>query len=167
MQRLSQREINQIMKDAPDHDRFKKARDLLVGDWIPSFNDIMDSEQIRRIEYVAGSVFYQSERWSRQAKMGDWVQIDSAPKPAALATLKVLYRHPYNGGLYGLPYGMRPGQTPTDLLRANNTKGWIWLGSQGWWGSLSKRDQKHISRWLESLADVPQSPGEWCQVELA
>lgn len=84
-----------------------------------------------------------------------------------LREVQVLWRQPDTMALWGIPYGMRPGQSPYDLHRAGNTRGWIWLGSPGWWGSLSRKDQEEIQSWLATLEDIPQGPAEWVDVEVS
>ena len=81
-----------------------------------------------------------------------------------LATIRVLYRAPDTLSLWGIPYGMRPGQQPRDLQRVGNTNGWIWLGCPGWWYSIPKADQDAITQWL-AARDVPAWPCEWCTVD--
>lgn len=43
--------------------------------------------------------------------------MSAVPLEQLLATIRVLWRHPYNGSLYGIPYEMRPNQSPTDIWR--------------------------------------------------
>jgi hypothetical protein len=81
-----------------------------------------------------------------------------------LATIKVLFRCPDTLALWGVPYNMRRdvGQSPGHLWRAGQTKDWIWLGSPGWWGSLSPASQTAIKEWLAARADdIPENPYEW------
>ena len=47
----------------------------------------------------------------------------------------------FNGAFIGIPYEMRPGQQPRDILGRDN---WVWLGSPGWYGSMSA-DQRAIA----------------------
>jgi hypothetical protein len=63
---------------------------------------------------------------------------------------KVLFLHPYNGATYGIPYRMRPGQSPRDLLEAGNTKGWRVLSDN------------ELSQYPKDM--IPQWPGEWADV---
>lgn len=99
--------------------------------------------------------------------------------PATLASIRVLYRQPDTMGLWGIPYDMREGQSPRDLLprhlsgdltlrkpwhREDYTppSPWIWLGSPGWWGHLTKEEQALISAFLaKHRENVPGSAHEW------
>ncbi len=84
--------------------------------------------------------------------------------------------------LWGIPYPMRPGQSPRDLLgppsvadngrgvfqnrREPSELGWIYLGGPGWWGSHDLEAMARAYAWLaERSADIPQGPYEWCTVE--
>jgi hypothetical protein len=95
-----------------------------------------------------------------------------------LDTIQVLYREPNTLSLYGIPYRMRPGQTPSDLARAYREHGslppgyygsprvnlsdWIYLGQPGWWGDIAPADQARITAWLEEIEPVvPRGPFEW------
>jgi hypothetical protein len=86
--------------------------------------------------------------------------------------------------LYGVPYDMRPGQAPRDLVAAewpgkiqpgerraaprkyagSVPDDWVWLGSPGWWGTLSLEDQRAVVSFLKPLREkdlVPTGPNEW------
>jgi hypothetical protein len=80
-----------------------------------------------------------------------------------LDSIKVLFRRDDSLELFGVPYNMRPGQSPRDIFRAGNTRGkWIWLGSPGWWGSMTKGEQALVKAFLaKHKADVPDGPNEW------
>jgi hypothetical protein len=102
-----------------------------------------------------------------------------------LAKIRVLYRKPLTLALYGIPYEMRPGQSPRDIERGvqeardhwyrlhpsakmhspfptDFTAEWIWLGSPGWWGEISAEDRTVIEPWIRGLGDlVPTFSGEW------
>ena len=72
--------------------------------------------------------------------------------------MKTLYRS--NTGcmsLWGIPYKMKPGQGPKDLI--GNTENWTWLGSPGWYGSTKTK----ILGILSTIPDdaIPTHPGEW------
>jgi len=82
---------------------------------------------------------------------------DSKIKIASdFSKIKVLYREGDGSmKLWGIPYGMRPGQSPRDLRDAGNTKDWIYLGVPG-------SEPKGVKEYLESVEDfVPDRPGEW------
>lgn len=99
-----------------------------------------------------------------------------------LAGIRVLWRQSDTMALYGIPYDMRPGQQPADLTRGSPTlppgtygakprapgprDDWLYLGSPGWWGSLSRGDQSAIVAWLATLEPgiVPTGPNEWSPV---
>lgn len=81
---------------------------------------------------------------------------------ADLDSIKVLFRRDDSLELFGVPYKMRPGQGAKDIFRAGNTKGWIWLGSPGWWGSMTKGEQALVKAFLaKHKDDVPTGPNEW------
>ncbi len=82
---------------------------------------------------------------------------------ADLDSIKVLFRRDDSLELFGVPYLMRPGQSPRDIFRAGNTRGkWIWLGGPGWWGSMSKPEQALVKAFLvKHKDDVPTGPNEW------
>lgn len=102
-----------------------------------------------------------------------------------LSSIRVLYRQPDTLALWGIPYDLRPGQSPRDLwnaprpdvlARAAGRSGamihapgplddWIWLGCPGWWCNIERADQQQIAAWLEKLGDlVPDNPCEWAVV---
>ena len=106
--------------------------------------------------------------------------------PGKLAAIKVLWLQPDHLSLWGIPYRMRDdvGQTPNHLRRAYDEwvqppygtfgskrvdlSDWIWLGSPGWWGNLSKADRAVIEAWLAQphvKASIPQGPGEWSYID--
>ena len=79
-----------------------------------------------------------------------------------LDSIKILFVAPDTLALWGVPYGMRRGQQPGDLWRARNTKGWIWLGSPGWWGNMPREDQAAVEAFLAKHSDsIPGGPYEW------
>lgn len=106
----------------------------------------------------------------------------------ALAEIRVIWRQPDTMALWGIPYEMRPGQAPRDLYngrrvntsipscgiyRSESSPGvredWIYLGSPGWWGSMTKEDQAAVTSWLDLVTggrprQLPQEPSEWIRV---
>lgn len=83
-----------------------------------------------------------------------------------LSNIRVLYRD-LNCQLWGIPYDLRSQQSPRDLERAGNTQGWIWLGSPGWWGSMSKDDQHSCQSFLTQHTEIiPGNPYEWDTVPI-
>jgi len=99
-----------------------------------------------------------------------------------LSSIKVLYRQSDTLTLWGIPYDMRPGQQPGDLFRAARnyqplpygwygsprptaTDNWIYLGTCGWYGTLSKERIEEIKVFLETHKDlIPQYPEEWSKL---
>lgn len=91
--------------------------------------------------------------------------------PLPLDTIRVLYREPDTLALQGIPYEMRPGQSPKDIKQAANsgklvgsrgTSDWIWLGTPGWWGDMGPKNRRAVEQFLERYKDfVPQNPYEW------
>lgn len=91
----------------------------------------------------------------------------------------VLYRRDDSLELFGIPYDMRPGQSPRHIwegarryydglagMRTRATReapnrdftaDWISLGVPG-------RETTETLAWLATLEDVPQGPHEWCRV---
>lgn len=92
---------------------------------------------------------------------------DARAMRARLASIQVLYRAPHTMALYGLPYRMREGQSPRNIL--DRFRGdWIWLGSPGWWGNLTKAEQEIVTEFLAIHADdIPDGPCEWSSLALA
>ncbi len=98
-----------------------------------------------------------------------------------LSTIKVLWRQPGTMALWGLPYDMRPGQTPYDLWKAHrdyeppppgwygskqiSLADWVYLGSPGWHGAIPQDEQVAIQAFLEAHKDdVPHGPCEWTRI---
>jgi hypothetical protein len=105
-----------------------------------------------------------------------------------LETIRVLWRQPDLMSLWGIPYAMRPGQSPRQLWESRKMpdtaaqaagyygrtisdpgprEGWIWLGQPGWWGRYDKATQDAITAFLEPLRAagvVPTGPAEWSDV---
>lgn len=99
---------------------------------------------------------------SHMKRIGKALQVSrSNPTDTDLNSIVVLYRDD-NLGLWGIPYEMRRdvGQEPRHLARAGNTKGWIYLGHPGWWGSIPRDDQARIKAFLKDV-DLPGHPHEW------
>lgn len=93
-----------------------------------------------------------------------------------LAGIRVLWRAPDTLTLWGLPYDLRPGQTPYDLFKASqkphpthpergfltSIADWVWLGQPGWWGHLDKPSQEMVEKFLEKHRDnIPSNPPEY------
>jgi hypothetical protein len=81
--------------------------------------------------------------------------------------IKVLYRQADTMSLWGVPYEMKSGQAPRNIIDGNDGRipgDWIYLGGPGWWGNLSKDRQEEIQAFLEKQ-DVPQWPCEWSEVD--
>jgi hypothetical protein len=89
-----------------------------------------------------------------------------------LKTIRVLYRTD-TLALWGLPCAMRPGQHPRDLRSMNANEAlqrrtedcWIYLGSPGWWGSMTDANRVAVEAFLAEHRDsIPQGPEEWTEV---
>jgi hypothetical protein len=81
-----------------------------------------------------------------------------------LDTIKVLFRQPDALALWGIPYDMRPSQSPKDL-HAKYRKDWIFLGYPGWFGSLSQDDIREIKAFLaQHRGNIPENPYEWTRL---
>ncbi len=95
-----------------------------------------------------------------------------------LKSIVVLWRQPDLLTLWGIPYDMRPGQQPYDLWKAWRDyvpplpgwygskriclDDWVYLGEPGWWGTLTREDQKLIEEFLaKHKDDIPHGPCEW------
>jgi hypothetical protein len=88
-----------------------------------------------------------------------------------LARVVVLFRQSDSLSLWGIPYRMRPGQSPRDILRGPLGKygppaDWVYLGSPGWWGDLTARDRALVEALLAGADDVPTGPYEWCYLNV-
>lgn len=84
-----------------------------------------------------------------------------------LDSIVILYRD-RNLGLWGISYPMRRdiGQEPRHLDAAGNTKGWIWLGSPGWFGSMNAAEMEATRAFLAKCGDlVPGNPFEWSRIK--
>lgn len=91
-------------------------------------------------------------------------------------SIKILWRHPYNGYLYGIPYELRPGQTPNDLFKAKwpgkpmspGDRESVWSGGKDsdtvpndW---ILVREYEAGSEWWKDKKQrdlVPGQPYEW------
>ena len=83
---------------------------------------------------------------------------------AQLCTIRVLYRGADSMDLWGIPYGMRPGQGPKDILDRYRDA-WIWLGSPGWFGAMDPASIERVKAFVASCGpDVPCGPYEWCYI---
>jgi hypothetical protein len=75
--------------------------------------------------------------------------------------IRVLFRECYTLTLWGIPYRMRPGQAPKDIV---NRVEWIYLGQPGWfYGSTG--DHEAADRWIDAHRDlIPMGHYEWTEV---
>lgn len=99
--------------------------------------------------------------------------------PCDLSQIKVLYRDA-NMNLWGIPYQMRPGQSPSDLFKANRAyqapkpghygskqvslDDWRWLGSPGWYGAMTNEARAATVAFLtpwQISGWVPREGQEW------
>lgn len=117
---------------------------------------------------------------ARSGRYGNYGEPGTEKAP--LSTIRILFRAPDHLSLYGVPYDMRPGQSPGDLWRAvrdwqplplgrlggarrPNLDDWIWLGQPGWWGSLTPERQAEIKAFLDKhREEIPQGPYEWSRI---
>lgn len=91
---------------------------------------------------------------------------------ADLGSIRILFRAPDTLDLWGIPYLMRRdvGQAPRHLFRSEVPgagAGWIWLGSPGWYGHLSRDEQALVREYVEAARgrdEIPGHPYEWCEV---
>ena len=110
-----------------------------------------------------------------------WQRVFNNPADSGLSeklkAIRVLWRQPDTLALWGIPYEMRPGQEPINLWRARQEYvaprpghygakqielNWVWLGSPGWWGSLSTDERREVETFLAKHKDyIPKGPGEW------
>lgn len=82
-----------------------------------------------------------------------------------LDSIRVLFRLPDTLALYGIPYDLRPGQSPKDL-HSRYREGWIFLGYPGWAGPISSDDAQEISEFLaKHEGNIPEGPYEWTRLE--
>lgn len=90
------------------------------------------------------------------------------------------------GTLWGIPYAMRPDQSPGDLWKARersreqarvmkpgcyggskvtNLDDWVYLGSPGWWETRDLEAKRLAKQWLAGLEiagiELPRHSGEW------
>ena len=87
-----------------------------------------------------------------------------AMKRSDLRSIKILFRAPESLALWGIPYRMREGQEPSDLHRAGRTEKWIYLGGPGWYGNMSRSEQRRVKAFLRPLERrklIPGNPYEW------
>jgi hypothetical protein len=116
------------------------------------------------------------------------VDHDDGTEVMNLASIRVLWRQPDVMALWGIPYPMRPKQSPMNLWESTKVpdtakhaaghyghflatpgprEGWIWLGSPGWWGHLTPAQQAAIATYLEPLQArdlIPVGPNEWIEL---
>lgn len=84
------------------------------------------------------------------------------PTPVNVRTIRVVAY--LNGAFVGIPYDMREGQAPRDIL-PRYRDAWVWLGSPGWYGDMTK-EQKALAvavvprdvSWYEGCFDVLKVP---------
>ncbi|MFA4971494.1 MAG: hypothetical protein WC683_02695 [bacterium] len=81
-----------------------------------------------------------------------------------LARIRVLFRQADTLSLWGIPYAMRPGQQPADIMTEHRGE-WLWLGCPGWWYTYTVQEQGQIEAFLKACGDaVPENPNEWCEL---
>lgn len=107
----------------------------------------------------------------------------SERKPLDLSKIRVLFRAPDTLDLWGVPYDMRPGQSPRDLWQAPRPvrdaerarcgykerrdgprEDWIYLGTPG--GHDRVEETEPVKSFLaRHAADIPHNPYEWTTLE--
>lgn len=83
--------------------------------------------------------------------------------PSDLKQIRVLYRKDDSLTLYGIPYEMKPGQAPKDILERYRGA-WFYLGEPGWYGNMTTWQMKTVRDFvdrLEAQGLVPNGPHEW------
>lgn len=100
-----------------------------------------------------------------------------------LDSIQVLYRDPDRGSLYGIPYEMREGQSPTDLWRGRTRQdplhmpptylgytipdpgpreGWVWLPHTSYRAHLSEEEKCLLEEFMAEVGDwEPKTYFEW------
>lgn len=113
---------------------------------------------------------------------------ESNPPARDLSKIRVLWRQSDTMSLWGIPYEMRTevGQSPRDIVKAEwpskrpwthgkappeKSSGqvpsdWIWLGSPGWWGSMTPEEIAATEAFLASLPAglIPEWPNEFVSI---
>jgi hypothetical protein len=62
---------------------------------------------------------------------------------------------------------MRPGQAPRNL-ESHPKRGWLYLGKDGWYGSMSREDISVVKEFFKALGGYKNMPGyhyEWVRVQ--
>ncbi len=88
------------------------------------------------------------------------------PTPENLATIRVVYLLPDSLTLCGVPYEMRPGQSPKDIQERYRGE-WIYLGGPGWFGDMTPTERALTEGFIARMVagdDLPVNPHEWCRV---
>lgn len=101
-----------------------------------------------------------------------------------LDSIIILWRQPDLLTLWGIPYRMREdvGQQPYDLWKARrdwrplppgwhggskqiSLDDWVYLGEPGWWGNMTRENQKLVQAFLEKhKGTIPGNPCEWVEL---
>ncbi len=100
---------------------------------------------------------------------------------AKLDSIRVLYREADTLALWGIPYKMRPEQSPRHLKQAQrdwkapkpgwhgsnqiDLSDWIWLGNPGWDYDIPEPERVRIKAFLAKHKDlIPGNPHEWVEL---
>lgn len=73
----------------------------------------------------------------------------------------------YDGNAFlGVPYEMREGQQPLDVIERyrhghNGAPAWVWLGSPGWYGTMSFEQRTMAQTIVERCGRVAWYKGCW------
>lgn len=112
----------------------------------------------KAIERVAGTMSKTAEPSNYRTP---WPvdDLENLPSPAPgkrdFSEIKVLWRKPETMELFGIPYALKPQQSPKDLAPRLETS-WIRLGYEGKWVS------PEAENFVQSLGNaVPENPNEY------
>lgn len=105
--------------------------------------------------------------------------------------IRTVFRDASGGSLWGIPYTMNHeiNQSPRDIWNGRTMPDpmhqpptyigytvpdpgpqpdWVWLGTPGWFGSMSREEIDLVKAFIERLKsadELPGWPGEWLEVE--
>ena len=115
---------------------------------------------------------------------GDLLAKNGSTFADRLSSVRILFRAPETLALWGIPYELRPGQSPRDLWDSTSIadtlahargvygatirtpgprEGWVLISpAPGWWGSMSRDDQAEAKAFIaEHKESVPEHAYEW------
>ena len=157
------------------------------GGFTDEYGDKKDYRKLERKAkaWVAKSKFNSAVLFDKETGAKEHFAQDAPwhkPSFGDLNKLKIIFRDK-NLQLWGIPYRMRPNsnQQPADIKRAHDEwvpsgpgsygpkqvsiSDWVWLGSPGWWGDMSKERQAQVKEFLAAHGDmVPMNWNEWSEI---